>query len=62
MTLGNHGSGLQYSAVRRKETVPGSQARGTPSEFTEGVIKEIILITGGGICIAGYVIVLYINQ
>lgn len=62
MTLGNHRSGLQYAAVRRKEDGTRLAARGAPSEFTEGVIKEIILITSGGICIAGYVIVLYINQ
>lgn len=48
-------------AVRRKRQSQ-LEARGAPSEFTEGVIKEIILITGGGICIAGYVIVLSINQ
>lgn len=48
-------------AVRRKRQ-PQLVSYGAPSEFTEGVIKEIILITGGGICIAGYVIVLHINQ
>lgn len=44
---------------QRKEQL---EARSVPSEFTEGVIKEITLITAGGICIAGYVIVLYIDQ
>lgn len=42
------------------------QLRGPGGEFTEGAIKEMILITGEGeggwLCIAGYVIELCVNQ
>lgn len=60
-------AGQDFNTRRSGEEGGMDPARGPCGGFTEGVIKEILLITvgvggGGGVCIAGYVIVLYINQ